>query len=225
MESVRPKSVGMARRSGFSSSGSIGGGVGSRGGGVGSLFFRIGYFFGSSWTKGASFSFVAFGLLRRSRELSVPLGVETGASAAAAALLRRSSASFASFEDPPSTLGLGRSFSARTSVPSRCEGISDHGVSRNQSTADIGGGVVQSACTVVSVQLPTLIGQRSPPLQLQKHNDRSFNQVSHSTASERPPTHLLFPQSSRPPHRICSSASPSPYSPPSVAAPASSSDT
>ena len=74
VESVRPNSVGDARRSGRSSLGSSGGGVGSLGGGVGSRFFLIGYFFGSDFGCGDTFSFVSLGLLSLSRELKAPWG-------------------------------------------------------------------------------------------------------------------------------------------------------
>lgn len=109
VERVRPNPVGLALISGVSSSGSGGGGVGSLGGGVGSRFLRIGYLFGSGCDAGVSFSFVAsLGLLRRSRELNEPFESGDGASledAAAAAFLRRSSASLASLEEPPRSLG------------------------------------------------------------------------------------------------------------------------
>lgn len=49
---------------------------------------------------------VSSGLLKRSSELSAPSGAG-GAVWEAAAFLRRSSASFAIFEEPPMSLGLG----------------------------------------------------------------------------------------------------------------------
>ena len=107
VESVRPKLVGDARRSGRSSIiSSGGGGEGSFGGGGGSFFFRIGYFLGSTLTCGGSFSFVSLGLLRRSNELSVPSGAAR-AGLELAAFFRLSSASLASFEDPPRSFGRG----------------------------------------------------------------------------------------------------------------------
>lgn len=106
VESVRPNVVGEALISGFSSG--SGGGVKTLGGGVGSLFFLIGYLFTSGLGFGGLFSFTAsFGRLKRSRALNDPLAF-AGNSAEAAAFLRRSSASLASFEDPPSSFGRGR---------------------------------------------------------------------------------------------------------------------
>ena len=109
VDSVMPNSVGLARRSGNSSSGSGGGGVGSLGGGVGSRFFLIGYFFGSGLGSGVLFSLkTSFGLLRRSSELRALVDAGDGASLVSlAAFLRRSSANFASLVEPPSNLGDG----------------------------------------------------------------------------------------------------------------------
>ena len=115
VDNARPKAVGDARRSGPTSCGSGGGGVGSLGGGVGSRFFLIGYFLGSSFGAGASFSLASRDLLKRSSALRDPLtNGDSDKSAAAAALLRRSSASLASLEDPPSNFGIGLSGSFGT---------------------------------------------------------------------------------------------------------------
>ena len=109
LESVRPNAVGSARRSGFGSSGSAGGGVGSLGGGVGSRCLRTGYFLGADVADGETFSFASCEIVRRSNALRVPF--TPGALLvfeAAAAFFLRSSASFASFEEPPRSLGRGR---------------------------------------------------------------------------------------------------------------------
>ena len=104
VDSVHANSVGDARKLGSSSFGSSsGGGEGSFGGGVSSLFFLIGYFLGSCFMCcGSTFSFVSLGLLKRSRELNLVSG--TGCAVwDDAAFLRRSSASFANLDEPPSS--------------------------------------------------------------------------------------------------------------------------
>ena len=106
IESVRPNAVGDARRSGTSCTGSGGGGVGSLGGRVGSAFFLMGYFFGSDFVCGLTFSLVSFGLLSLSRELSALSGAGAGVDDIAA-FFRLSSASFTSFEEPPNSFGRG----------------------------------------------------------------------------------------------------------------------
>lgn len=126
VESVRPNAVGDARRSGTSSIGSCGGGVGSLGGGAGSDFFLIGYFFGSDLVCGFTFSFVSFGLLSLSRELNAPSGAGADMGEVAA-FFRLSSASLASFEEPPNSLGRGMEGSTGTIWPSISGGTLDQG--------------------------------------------------------------------------------------------------
>lgn len=105
VDSVRAKSVGEARMSGSFSSGSSGGGVGSRGGGVGSRFFLPGYVFNFALDCGVTFSLSSEGRLSRSKALDAPFVATLGGSAVA--LFRRSSASFASFDEPPRSFGRG----------------------------------------------------------------------------------------------------------------------
>lgn len=148
VESVMANAVGDARISGNCSLGSSSSGVGSRGGGVVSRLGRTGYFRCSSLcVTGGVFSFELFGLLNRSRELRVPLEVVEAVGvleAAAAAFFRRSSASFASFEDPPSSLRRAGAGNAGTRSPCSVEGTEDHGTSLNQSANSVEEGDLSS---------------------------------------------------------------------------------
>lgn len=133
VDSVQPNAVGDALRSGSCSFGSSGSGEGSFGGGVGLRFCRIGYLRGSGLAGGATFSLASFGLLKRSSELSAPFGASDDVCDAAAAFFLRSSASFASFEEPPRSFGRGAGGYAGTRSPCMSFGIEDHDTPANQS--------------------------------------------------------------------------------------------
>ena len=105
---------------------SSGGGVGSLGGGVGERFLRTGYRFGTAFARGCSFSLASFGLLNRSSELRASFGV------ACAAFFLRSSASLASFEEPPRSLTGGSFEKFGTRWPILSTGTAVHGVPSNQ---------------------------------------------------------------------------------------------
>lgn len=146
VESVRPNMVGEALISGFSSG--SGDGVKILVGGVGSLFFLVGYFLPSGLGPGGSFSFTAsLGRVKRSRALNDPLAIAVDP-AVAAAFLRRSSASLASLEDPPSSFGRGREGSAGNRQPCLSGGMNDHETSRNHATAHIGDAVDPRKCHI-----------------------------------------------------------------------------
>ena len=137
--------------------------MGSVGGGEASRFFRIGYRLISGAAIGCSFSLVTFGLPRRSRELSVVLGVDEGASMPAA-LRRRSSASLASLEEPPRSRMRGRNGSLGSRVPTMWSGMSVQGVSRNQSPAESMGNSAPSNGPMV----------RAPVLSRRENSDDRF---------------------------------------------------
>lgn len=122
---ARPKAVGGALKSGNGSfSSSCGSGSGSGGGGVDSLLFLGTYFRGSWGGFGGAFSFCSVDLPRVNRSSAlVVLFVSLSDGCvepcfAASAFFLRSSASFASLLEPPSSFGVGRQVWEGTRSPS-----------------------------------------------------------------------------------------------------------
>jgi hypothetical protein len=168
VEIARPKAVGGALKSGSCSfSSSCGSGSGSGGGGVDSRLFLGTYFRGSWGGFGGAFSFCSVDRPRVNRSSALVVffvSLSDGCAEPcliASAFFLRSSASFASLLEPPSSLGVGRKGCEGTRSPCMSLGTSLQETLANHppTGGEMSRGGLQSSRTSQS----TCLCQRGPP--------------------------------------------------------------